>query len=163
MWWEGGRLLHCSFLPALFFLAFVSSRCAFALPSVYVSGCHDQSLDPAFWRAMGYVALGLRRGPGCSLKLRQPHAHSALGPTMELFAASVLGAAFCEQSRQQGDSGGWSAATEHVAQWPLMGSFERGGGCSAARVCHSIWQAEAVICDIYSGWSWSAREGSEGL
>jgi phage terminase large subunit-like protein len=44
-----------------------------------------------------------------------------------------------------------------------MGSFERGGGRWGARAGHSIWQAEAVICDIYSGWSWSAREGSKGL
>lgn len=40
------------------------------------------------------------------------------------------------------------------------------GGSSAEQQgvqARSIWQAEAVICDIYSGWSWSAREGSKGL
>lgn len=86
------------------------------------------------------------------------------GSTMELFAASDLEQPSVDsQDWGRGSSGGWSAAMAHVAPWPLMGSFERGGGCWGARAGHTTWQAEAVICVIYSGWGWPAREGSVGL
>lgn len=39
---------------------------------------------------------------GCCLKLMQPHVFSALVSAMELFAASVLGTAFCEVERAAG-------------------------------------------------------------
>lgn len=99
---------------------------------------------------MVYAALVLRR---------QPHVHSASGSTMQLFAASDL-----EQPSQTA-GGLWWVVCSHCpcGEWPLMGSFERGGGCWGTRAGHTTWQAEAVICVIYSGWGWPAWEGSVGL
>lgn len=134
-------------------------------PSLFLSACyfllsiHLQQVrvcSPVC--AMVYAALVLRREPW----LPPPTAASS-GSTMELFAPSGLEQPSVDSQDCRGHSGGWSAAAAHVTRWPLMGSFERGGGCWGARAGHTTWQAEAVICVIYSGWGWPAREGSVGL
>jgi hypothetical protein len=53
--WEGGSLLHYSSLPAVFFLAFISSRYESEVPFMHVCRGHGQSLESEFWQ--GYAAL----------------------------------------------------------------------------------------------------------